>query len=86
MARSHWSLWASAPKKWATKGNRARSQMLLNPNQSIYGAKRLVGRDFDNPRVDPVAAAHLVRHVLYSMTSDEWHSGACEWGLQTTDG
>ena len=43
-------------------------------------------RDFDNPRVDPAAAAHLVRHVLYSMTSDEWHSGACEWGLQTTDG
>ncbi len=35
-------------------GNRARSQMLLNPNQSIYGAKRLVGRDFDNPTVAEV--------------------------------
>lgn len=30
-------------------------------------------RDFDNPRVDPVTAPHLVRHVLYAITADEWH-------------
>ena len=35
-------------------GNRARSQMLLNPSQSIYGAKRLVGRDFDSQTVSDV--------------------------------
>ncbi len=35
-------------------GNRAKSQMLLNPSQSIYGAKRLVGRDFDSATVSEV--------------------------------
>jgi hypothetical protein len=28
--------------------------MLLNPSQSIYGAKRLVGRDFDSATVAEV--------------------------------
>lgn len=32
-------------------GQRARSQRLLNPAQSISGAKRLVGREFDSPVV-----------------------------------
>ncbi|MBL9039001.1 MAG: TIGR02266 family protein [Archangium sp.] len=35
-------------------GHRAKAQMVLNPNQSIYGAKRLVGRDFDTPTVRTV--------------------------------
>jgi uncharacterized protein (TIGR02266 family) len=35
-------------------GHRARSQMLLKPEQSIYGAKRLVGRDFDSATVRQV--------------------------------
>ncbi|MFT3713337.1 MAG: TIGR02266 family protein [Archangium sp.] len=35
-------------------GHRARSQMVLNPTQSIFGAKRLVGRDFDSPTVKQV--------------------------------
>jgi RimJ/RimL family protein N-acetyltransferase len=42
-------------------------------------------RDFDNPRVDPVLAPHLVRHVLYSITLEEWQD-ASEWEPQTTDG
>ncbi len=32
-------------------GHRAKSQMVLNPTQSIFGAKRLVGRDFESPTV-----------------------------------
>ncbi|MBL9039359.1 MAG: Hsp70 family protein [Archangium sp.] len=35
-------------------GHRARSHMLLNPSQSIYGAKRLVGRDFESVTVREV--------------------------------
>ena len=35
-------------------GHRARSQMVLNPTQSIFGAKRLVGREFDSPTVRQV--------------------------------
>ncbi len=35
-------------------GHRAKSQMLLNPAKSIYGAKRLVGRDFDSATVRQV--------------------------------
>ena len=35
-------------------GHRARSQMVLNPTQSIFGAKRLVGREFDSPTVKQV--------------------------------
>jgi molecular chaperone DnaK len=35
-------------------GHRARSQQVLNPTQTVVGAKRLVGRDFDNPTVEQV--------------------------------
>ncbi|MFL5320100.1 MAG: TIGR02266 family protein [Myxococcaceae bacterium] len=32
----------------------AKNQMVLNPNRTIYGAKRLVGRPFDSPTVKQV--------------------------------
>jgi len=32
-------------------GHRAKGQMVLNPTQSIFGAKRMVGREFDSPTV-----------------------------------
>jgi molecular chaperone DnaK (HSP70) len=35
-------------------GHRAKAQMLLHPSRSIYGAKRLVGRDFDSATVRQV--------------------------------
>jgi uncharacterized protein (TIGR02266 family) len=35
-------------------GHRARAQMVLNPTQSIFGAKRLVGREFDSATVKQV--------------------------------
>ncbi len=35
-------------------GHRAKGQLVLNPTQSIIGAKRLVGRDFDSPTVREV--------------------------------
>ncbi len=35
-------------------GHRARAQMVLNPTQSVFGAKRLVGREFDSPTVRQV--------------------------------
>ncbi len=28
--------------------------------------------DFDHPSIDPVRSPHLVRHVLYMLTADEW--------------
>jgi hypothetical protein len=29
-------------------------------------------RDFDHPRIDPVAFPQLVRHVLYRISRAEW--------------
>ncbi len=43
-------------------GHRARNQMVLNPTQSIVGAKRLVGRDYDSPAVQQVR-----QHVHYDI-------------------
>jgi molecular chaperone DnaK len=37
-------------------GQRARDQLVLNPQQTIYGAKRLVGRPFDSATVSAVAS------------------------------
>jgi molecular chaperone DnaK len=60
-------------------GHRAKQQMVLNPSQSIFGAKRLVGREFDSATVKHVrerfhyeivpgpfgkAAVKLGEHVL----------------------
>lgn len=39
------------------------------------GMSRVPDGDFDHPRVDPVTHPHLVRHVLYRMSRDEWMSG-----------
>ena len=36
-------------------GHRAKAQMVLNPTQSIFGAKRLVGREFDSATVRQVS-------------------------------
>ncbi|HET6820724.1 MAG TPA: GNAT family N-acetyltransferase [Candidatus Limnocylindria bacterium] len=30
--------------------------------------------DFDHPRVDPLAYPHMVRHVLYRITRDDWRA------------
>ena len=35
-------------------GHRARAQMVLHPTQFVFGAKRLVGREFDSPTVRQV--------------------------------
>jgi molecular chaperone DnaK len=60
-------------------GHRAKQQMVLNPGQSIFGAKRLVGREYDSATVQNVrerfhyeivrghggkAAVKLGEHVL----------------------
>ena len=36
------------------------------------GLRRAPDRDFDHPRVDAAVHPHLVRHVLYSLTPEEW--------------
>ena len=36
------------------------------------GMVREPDRDFDHPRVDPVAHPHLVHHVLWSVARDDW--------------
>ncbi|HET6380945.1 MAG TPA: GNAT family N-acetyltransferase [candidate division Zixibacteria bacterium] len=36
------------------------------------GMRRAPWLDFDHPRVDPVAYPHLVRHVVYLATREEW--------------
>jgi RimJ/RimL family protein N-acetyltransferase len=38
------------------------------------GLRRVPGRDFDHPYVDPVGHPHLVRHVFYALTADEWRA------------
>lgn len=45
------SVVALTPQGQLLVGHRARAQMVLNPTQSIFGAKRLVGREFDSPTV-----------------------------------
>lgn len=42
------------------------------------GLRRRPERDFDHPYVDRLAHPHLVRHVLYSATRDEWANPAHE--------
>lgn len=37
------------------------------------GMRREPGRDFDHPRV-PDSHPHLVRHVVYAISSDDWRS------------
>ncbi len=44
-------------------GHRARGQMVLNPTQSIFGAKRLVGRDWGSPTVREVKERSLFEIV-----------------------
>lgn len=39
------------------------------------GLQRRPDRDFDHPRVDPVAHPHLVRHVLYAVDRAHWSGG-----------
>jgi ribosomal-protein-alanine N-acetyltransferase len=39
------------------------------------GLLRDSARDFDHPRVDPVAYPHLVAHVMYRLTRAEWGAG-----------
>lgn len=41
------------------------------------GLRRAPQRDFDHPRVDPIEHPHLVRHVLYALTADEWRAAQC---------
>jgi RimJ/RimL family protein N-acetyltransferase len=36
------------------------------------GLRRDPSRDFDHPRVDPVAYPHLVRHVFYRLDRETW--------------
>lgn len=36
------------------------------------GLRRRPDRDFDHPHVDPATYPHLVHHVLYAATRDEW--------------
>ena len=38
------------------------------------GLVRDPAADFDHPRVDPVAYPHLVRHVLYRLSREQWQS------------
>ena len=40
------------------------------------GLVRDPSRDFDHPRVDPVAYPQLVRHVFYRLRREEWAAGA----------
>ncbi len=48
------SVVALTPQGKLLVGHRAKAQMILNPTQSIFGAKRLVGRSFDSPTVRQV--------------------------------
>lgn len=59
-------------------GHRARSQMVLNPSQSIQGAKRLVGRDFESPTVQQVK-----ERSYFEIVSGEDNRAAVKLGAQT---
>ncbi len=59
-------------------GHRAKGQMVLNPTQSIFGAKRLVGRDFESPTV-----RHVRERSHFEIVADEDHRAAVRLGTNT---
>ena len=44
------------------------------------GMRRDPADDFDHPRIDPVAHAQLVRHVLYRISRAEWRTRQTQEG------
>jgi molecular chaperone DnaK len=59
-------------------GHRAKGQMVLNPTQSIFGAKRLVGRDFESPTV-----RHVRERSHFELVADEDNRAAVRLGTNT---
>lgn len=56
-------------------GHRAKGQMVLNPTQSIFGAKRLVGRDFESPTV-----RHVRERSHFEIVADDENRAAVRLG------
>ncbi len=48
------SILALTPRGKLVVGHPAKSQMLTNPRQTVYGAKRMIGRPFQSPVVEAV--------------------------------
>ncbi|MBM4778127.1 MAG: TIGR02266 family protein [Archangiaceae bacterium] len=59
-------------------GHRAKGQMVLNPTQSIFGAKRLVGRDFGSPTVE-----HVRTRAHFEIVPDAQNRAAVKLGGNT---
>jgi molecular chaperone DnaK len=59
-------------------GHRAKGQMVLNPTQSIFGAKRLVGRDFESPTV-----RHFRERSHFEIVADSDGRAAVRLGTNT---
>ncbi|MBL8938557.1 MAG: TIGR02266 family protein [Archangium sp.] len=59
-------------------GHRAKGQMVLNPTQSIFGAKRLVGRDFGSPTVE-----HVRTRAHFEIVADAQNRAAVKLGGNT---
>jgi molecular chaperone DnaK len=56
-------------------GHPAKGQMLTNPRQTVYGAKRLVGRAYDSPIVQ-----HIKDRFAYEIASGENGEAAVQLG------
>lgn len=56
-------------------GHPAKGQMLTNPRQTVYGAKRLVGRAYDSPIVQ-----HIKDRFAYEIASGESGEAAVQLG------
>lgn len=52
-------------------GNTARRQAITNPENTIFAAKRLIGRKFDDPAVQ-AAVKHLPYKVVKAHNGDAW--------------
>ncbi|MER2562065.1 MAG: TIGR02266 family protein [Myxococcaceae bacterium] len=59
-------------------GHRAKGQMVLNPTQSIFGAKRLVGRDFGSATVE-----HVRTRAHFEIVADSQNRAAVKLGGNT---
>ena len=59
-------------------GHRAKGQMVLNPTQSIFGAKRLVGRDFGSATVE-----HVRTRAHFEIVPDSQNRAAVKLGGNT---
>jgi molecular chaperone DnaK len=69
------SIVAFSPEGKLLVGHAAKGQMVTNPKETVYGAKRLVGRPFDSPMVGQIKL-----RIHYQITEGPNHQASVKLG------